>query len=271
MFKKLLVAVMAVVVVLGAVSMTRVGSRWASCFKQRFARWEKKQITPEMELAHLKDRVDALKNEEDRLNDEISVAQQKVKQRESELAPKKAEFVAADERLKVLVPATAEAKKQNRNFVSFKSGENKEAQDYAISVADEQISRDWAKVKRLEPMVKAQDDYLSTLRQNITEKRARRDNLEKMRYEMGKQLLVLEKKLAEAREKQRREGSANGGPHAAVSAEINKLADQIDNLPTATSDKGPIEVSEENRSKKDKDNQELNNRYAQPSGTPVKN
>jgi len=265
MCKKLMIAVLAVVVVVAGVSGTRLGSRLVSSWKQKFARWEKKQITPEMELAHLRQKVEGLKSEEERLNNEIAEANLELQRREKELVAKKEPFLAADERLKALVPAVEKAKADSKLQVSYKGSES-----YSVKQAEEQIKVDWAFVRSVKPVIKSQEEYVAELSASINHKREKRNELEKTRHEMGKQLLVLQKKLAEVREKQRLEGTVNGTRHAAVSEEINRLTQQIDNLSTGTTGraKGPIEAAEEQKKSKDASDRLLHETYG---GTPVKN
>jgi len=256
MFKKVLIAVLAVVVVLTGVSMTRLGSRWISHVRQRANRWAEKQITPEMEIAHLRTKVAQLKAEEARVDNEISDRNLDLQKRENAVEPDKKALVAADKRLRELRPAIHEAKQSNRQAVTFNGNE------YTLAQAEDQIAKDWAFVKTTEPLVKSQEQYIEKLRGAIVRQREKREELRRLRTDMLTQLQDLENQLVELRQKQALEGAVDGTAHARVQHEINTLKNKMKSMEGASGrDKGPIEVAEENREKKAKENQELNDRY----------
>ena len=256
MCKKVLVAALAVVVVLGGVSMTRVGSRWISHVKQRANRWAEKQITPEMEIAHLRDKVKQLKSEEVRVDNEISDRNLDLQKRETALAPEKETLAKADKRLRELRPAIHEAKQSNRQVVTYNS------QEYTIAQAEDQVSKDWALVKSTEPLVKSQEQYIEKLRGAIARQREKREELRRMRTDMLTQLQDLENALVELRQKQALEGAVDGTAHARVQHEINGLKQKMKSMEGAgVRERGPIEVAEEQRERQVKESTELNDRY----------
>jgi len=256
MCKKVLIAVLAVVVVLTGVSMTRVGSRWISHVRQRANRWAEKQITPEMEIAHLRDKVKQLKSEEVRVDNEISDRNLDLQKRETALAPEKNTLTAADKRLRDLRPAIHEAKQSNHQVVTFNGHE------YTLAQAEEQVAKDWQTVKTTEPLVKSQEQYIEKLRGAITRQREKREELRRMRTDMLTQLQDLENQLVELRQKQALEGAVDGTAHARVQHEINALKQKMKSMEgSVVRDKGPIEAAEEQREQKAKESQELNDRY----------
>lgn len=263
MCKKLLVAAIAVVVGLVVVRGTHLGSRWYSHFKGRVNRWSEKQVTPEMELAHLRDKVKGLENEEANVDHAISAQNLNLQKREAALAPDKADLTAADKRLKELRPAIHEAKQQNRSTVAYNN------QEYSIEQAEKQVSVDWELVRRVEPLVQSQEKYLDSLRSAITRNREKREELRVQRTKMLTQLQDLENQLVELRQKQAIEGAPNGTAHARVQADINNLKLKLKSINTSGSrERGPIEVAENDRERKAKEERELNDRYP-VVGAPV--
>jgi len=262
MCKKVLVAVLATVVVLTGVSMTRVGSRWISHVKQRANRWAEKQITPEMEIAHLRQKVEQLKEEEARVDNDISDRNLDLQKREKELAKDKEPLTAADKRLKELRPAVHEAKQSSRQVVVFNG------QEYTLDAAEKQISVDWALVKTSEPLVKSREAYIAKKKTGISRQREKREELRRLRTDMLTQLQDLENQLVELRQKQAVEGSVDGTAHARVQHEINALKTRMKAMEGVTGGRevGPIEAAETDREKKAKESQEINDRY--PVGAP---
>jgi len=257
MCKKVLIAVLAIVVVLTGVSMTRVGSRWISHVKQRANRWAEKQITPEMEIAHLRQKVEQLKAEEGRVDNDISDRNLDLQTREKELAKDKEPLVAADKRLRELRPALHEAKQSNRQVVAYNG------QEYTVDQAEKQVSLDWALVKNAEPLVKSREAYIAKMKVGIARQREKREDLRRLRTDMLTQLQDLENQLVELRQKQAVEGAVDGTAHARVQAEINALKNRMKAMEGVTGGRevGPIEAAETDREKKAKETSELNDRY----------
>lgn len=278
MFKKVLVASLAVVVGLAVIANTKAGSHlrlWLQDLRTSVA----KKNTPEREIRRLRMEVERLEREDAAYFDKVARQRLEVRKVEKELGgdPEKktkgtkvelAELRTRLTGLRTLVKDIKESEKSGERLVSY-NGEN-----FTLKQVNTQIDLDWARYRPLKAQVESQEAYLVSLKKALAHNEEKVMNLQKARQDMLTQLQALENELTELR--QARAGRAaliDDGKYTRVSKDIealkHKLAVEREKLTIQGSmGKGPVEAAEEARAKQGQRDREMD---AELGGAAVKN
>jgi len=267
MFKKVLIASLAVVIGLAVVANTRVGSHarlWLRGIRSSMA----KQVKPETEIRRLRMEVERLEQQDHAYFHKVAEQRIKVRDLEKQLAGDPAknekgtrtELLDLQARLKDLRALVADIKG------SEKSGERKvsyNGTNFTLAEINDQISRDWERYKPLKGAVASQEAYLAAMKKSLAQNEEKLFNLKKARQEMLTRLQSLENELAELR--QAKEGQAallDDSNYSRVQKDIQDLSKRLEverealNLRGVVG-KGPVEKADEARARQNQLEKEM--------------
>jgi outer membrane murein-binding lipoprotein Lpp len=219
MFKKMLIAALAVVVGVGLVSGTRLGSH----LRYKFAKvceYAKEQVPLEAEIERLKMEVNNLSREDNRYFDQTarqSVQVEKLQQRVNKV---KNDLVVRETYITSLRTALV----NEGHFVVFNGGRvQKEPKQIESELRIEAL-----KFMADEKILKADEENLKILKETLAANKAKVDGLLLKRKEMEAQLLVLEKELAQQRLKEQGKLVIEDGRYGQVSKDIEELKERFE-------------------------------------------
>lgn len=267
MFKKVLVASLAVVIGLAVIANTKAGSHlrlWLKDLRTSVA----KKNSPEREIRRLRMEVERLEREDAAYFDKVARQRLEVRKIEKELNgdPEKktkgsktelAELKARLGNLRALVKDIQGSEKSGERHVSY-NGEN-----FTLKQVNTQIDLDWARYKPLKSQVESQEAYLVSLKQALAQNEEKVMNLQKARQDMLTQLQALENELNELRQaKAGRAALIDDSKYGRVTRDIealkHKLAVEREKLTIkGTMGKGPVEQAEEARAKQNQREKEM--------------
>jgi len=244
MCKKLLIAVLAVVVGVGVVSSTRLGSHIRLWWNKSSA-WAQQQVPPETEIERLKMELDNLSRLDDRYYDQVARQKREVQKLEAKVKTDRSAMAKRETELKEmrLVLTSKDDKAVFHGFTKDK--------------VQEQFNIDFKQFLADEEGVKADDQNLEELRGTLRENEKKLQELGITRTKMKVRLQTLAKELARERRLQAQNNLAFDDSHySAVNQQINELEDRIEQMKIkrdmkGQSTRGPIrahlEAQEEQR------------------------
>lgn len=219
MFKKMLIAALAVVVGVGLVSGTRLGSHLRYKFG-KVCEYAKEQVPLEAEIERLKMEVANLSREDNRYIDptarqvlQVTELQRKVEKAKIKLDAQK-EFITA---LRTALVNDAEYVVFNgaRTKKDRKQIESELRSEALVFLADEKL-------------LQADEENLQILKETLAANKAKLDGLALKRKEMEAQLLVLEKELAQQRLKEQGKLVIEDCRYGQVSKDIEELKERVE-------------------------------------------
>jgi len=218
MCKKLLIAALAVVVGVGVVSGTRLGSHFRLWYTKS-SHWAKEQVPPEVEIDRLKMELENLARLDDRFVDEVARQKIEVKKLETDVTGKKVSLARTESFLRNLRAALAE----KGEFVSVNGSE------YARDKAQREFELEFKQFLAAEKCVKADDEVLTALKSRLSESEQRVAELGTRRAEMKARLQTLAAHL----ERERRLQAAtsvvvDGNRYSALNKQLDELQERID-------------------------------------------
>jgi hypothetical protein len=227
MCKKLLIAALAVVVGVGLVSGTRLGSHIRMAW-HKAAVAVQEQIPLDSEIERLKFEVANLAQEDNRYFDQVARQKHQVAKLRKSVSQKRTDLAAREAEIKELNLALAEG----HEFVAFRGErwDRKKAQSDFFAAG--------ARFLDEEKVVKAEEENLKILEETLATNKAKLDSLALRRKKMEADLLVLESELAKQRLKDQSQMVIDEGRYGRVSQEINELKDRFDVQKTKSELKG---------------------------------
>lgn len=255
MFKKLLIAALAVVVGVGVVSGTRLGShlrlKWAKAEE-----WAKSQVPLEQEIERLKMEVANLKQADDCYFDKVARQERQVVKLRDKVSKSRQALAKQETYIKDMRQALAE----NNQFVVYK-GER-----YDRKFAEADVRTEAIRFIADEKVVKADEENLTILEETLTANKAKLSGLAVQRKEMEAQLLVLERELAQQRLKEQSNLVVEDGRYGKVSKEIEELRERFSVLKTKAdlrgeAQRGSIRAQEERKAEAQKVDQAIEERF----------
>jgi outer membrane murein-binding lipoprotein Lpp len=212
MFKKLLIATLAVVVGVGVVSGTRLGSHLRMKWNKA-AEWAKQQVPLSEEIDRLKMEVANLKQDDNHYFD--LVARQKVQVDELKGRVNKARTALAKQEsfIKEMRLALAD---ENAKFVVY-SGDR-----YPRARVEADVRTEALRFIADEKLLKADEENLSILEETLTANKAKLDGLALRRKEMEATVLQLEREMAQLRLKEQNNITIDDGRYGRVGKEIEE-------------------------------------------------
>jgi len=244
MCKKLLIAALAVVVGVGVVSSTRLGSHIRLWWNKSSA-WAQQQVPPETEIERLKMELDNLTRLDDRYYDQVARQKREVQKLEAKVKTDRSAMAKRETELKEmrLVLTSKDDKAVFHGFTKDK--------------VQEQFNVDFKQFLADEEGVKADEQNLEELRGTLRENEKKLQDLGITRTKMKVRLQTLAKELARERRLQTQNNLALDDTHySAVNQQINELEDRIEQMKIkrdmkGQSTRGPIrahlEAQEEQR------------------------
>jgi chromosome segregation ATPase len=278
MFKKVLIASLAVVVGLAVVAKTGLGSHirlWLRDIRTSVA----KKSSPDREIRRLRMEVERLEKEDAAYFDKVARQRLEVQKRDKELfgdpdkktKGAKAELAELRNRLtnlRTLVKDVKDSEKSGERTVSY-NGEN-----FTLKQVNHQIDLDWTRYKPFKAQVESQEAYLTSLKTALAHNEEKLMGLQKTRQDMLTQLQTVENELNELRQaKSGRAALLDDSNYGKVQKDIDglkhRLAVEKEKLKIkGAMGKGPIEQAEENRAKQDQRQKEMD---AELGGATPKN
>jgi len=250
MFKKVLIAALAVVVGLAVVSQTKIGSHFRLWLKNGRG-WMARQVTPETEIKRLRMEVERLEKEDGAYFDKVARQRLEVKERESKLTKDQTDLATLKTRISDLRVVFQEAKKNDLKFVSYK-----DLSEVALTDVEKQIGMDFERYKPLKASVESQASFLTSLKTSLAQNEEKLFGLQKTRQEMLTQLQNLENELAELKQAKSCQAcvlddSNYGKVQKDIEALKQRLAlEKVKLSLKGSMGKGPIEQAEDARTKK---------------------
>jgi len=256
MFKKLLIAALAVVVGVGVVSGTRLGShlrlKWTKA-----AEWAKAQVPLSEEIERLKMEVVNLKQEDNHYYDQVARQERQVAKLKEKVTKARVALNSQETYIKEMRQALVDEK---AGFVVY-NGTRYDRKRVELDVRNEAL-----RFLADEKLVKADESNLAVLEETLTSNKARLAGLALQRKEMDAQLLILERELAQQKLREQSAMVIDDGRYGKVSKEIEEARERFA-LQKAKAElrgeaeKGSIRAQEERKAEVQKLDQAIEDRF----------
>jgi len=256
MCKKLLIAALAVVVGVGVVSSTRLGSHirlWWS----KGSTWAQRQVPPETEIDRLKMELDNVSRLDDRYYDQVARQKRDVQKLEAKLKTDRANL------------AKREGELREMRLVLASKDEKAVFHGFSKDKVQEQFNIDFKQFLAEEEGLKADDQNLEELRGTLRENEKKLQELSVVRTKMKVRLQGLAKELARERRLQT-QGSVvlDDGHYSALNQQINELEDRVEQMKIkremrGQSSRGPIRAQLEAQEEQKKLDQAAQERFGE--------
>jgi outer membrane murein-binding lipoprotein Lpp len=264
MFKKLLIATLAVVVGIGLVSGTQFGRHlWFKLNKVN--EWAKQQIPLSEEIERLKMEVNNLKQDDAHYFN--LVAQQKVQVDELKGKVNKSRVALAKQEafIKEMRQGLADA---NAKFVVY-AGDR-----YPRAQVEAEVRNEGRRFLADEKLLKADEEILATLEETLAANKAKLDGLALRRKGMEARIGHLERKLAQLRLKEQNNIRIDDGRYGRVDKEIEELdkrfaVEEAKSELKGEAQGGSIRAQAERKAEAQKEEEALEKRFG-PVETPKK-
>jgi len=262
MCKKLLIAALAVVVGVGVVSSTRLGSHirlWWNKAGDSISR----QIPPETEIERLKMELDGLTRLDDRYYDQVARQKREVQKLEAKVKTDRAAL------------AKRETELREMRLVLTSKDDKAVFHGFAKDKVQEQFNIDFKQFLADEEGVKADEQNLDELRGTLQENEKKLHELSITRTKMKVRLQTLAKELARERRLQAQSNLAfDDGHYSAVNQQINELEDRIEQMKIkrdmkGQSTRGPIRAHLEAQEEAKKLEQAAQERFGETDSKKV--
>jgi len=258
MCKKLLITVLAVVVGVGVVSGTRLGSHFRLWWNKA-ACMAKDSVSPETEVDRLKMELDNLSRLDDRYFDQVARQKREVQKVEAKVKKDQASLVKLEGELKGMREALAD----KGEFVVYKDSRYKRDQ------VQEQFTIDFKHFLTMEEGVKADEQHLEALKATLRESEQKVQELATVRSKMKTRLQTLAAKLERERRLQNQGSLAiDESRYAALNKQLDELEDRIGTMEIkrdlkGQTGKGPIRAQEEAKEEQKKLDKLAEDRFGQ--------
>jgi chromosome segregation ATPase len=262
MFKKVWIAVLAVVVGLVVLGLTSTKAGGLLRMKVRGVQtWAAKQVKPETEIELISEKLELLKNEDRRFVDQIVRYDIKADNLKKQVETKRAVVARLDGEVREMFVSL----KNDGERVSFRGN------DFARAEMQRQVRQDAEKLQRLEASLKTDEAQVKELTETrelyqtrLSELRAERES---MRTELARiQNALLAERLA--REKGKIE--SDDGGLSAVRRDMNELKARVQVMTKTrelqgSTDEGPVRRALAEKERQDNIDSFLNKRYESPT------
>jgi len=249
MFKKVLIATVAVVFGLAVVKGTWLESHLRMKWKNATA-WAKKQVSPETEIKRLREEIKRLEEEDGRNYDQVARQRLEVRELTRQLTKDKAELATLHSRISELRASLKSLPDAEIQQVSYHGA------SYSKNEAERQVELDYNRYKPLKQSVASQEKYLSSLQRALDQNEEKVASMKQTRRDMLTQLKDLEIKVAELRQAKKVNAcSVDDSNYNAIQRDIENLKQRLavdeESLKVrGGAERGPIEQAEEVRAKK---------------------
>jgi len=216
MCKKLLIAALAVVVGVGVVSSTRLGSHIRLMWNKGATRIND-MVPLESEIERLKMEVANLSQADEQYYDQVARQQRQVEKLQAKVKASKENLVAQETYIRKMRDALA----QEGAYVSYNGTR------YDRKRAETDVRNEAARFLADEKIVAVDAENLKILTETLAANKAKLNNLALQRKEMEAQLLVLERELAQQRLKEQSHLIVENGRYGKVGKEIDELRERF--------------------------------------------
>jgi len=256
MFKKVLIATLAVVFGLAVVKGTWLGSHL--CLKFNKARdWVQSQVPPEQEIARLRMELDNLSKEDDKHFDKVARQEVEVKKMERHVEAVKKDLGKREASIREMRGALVGANEQ----VTFNGTR------YDRSDLQEQVRIDARNFQSDEGTLKSKEERLKAMRRSLSINRKKLNDLKIVRQQMATELQKLETALAEERQAQAQaEATLDDAGYQRIRKDMDSIRDKIEFIKTKRELKGeagdgPVRINEKQRDEDAKLDKYLETRF----------
>jgi len=260
MCKKVVIATLAVLVGLAVVKGTKIGS-YLRMAKKDAAAWVDQQVKYETEIKRLRLEVDRLEKEDAVCYDRVAEQRVDIRKKEQSLQKANSELETRRTRLTALRTAARDAGEDETQSISYNGHEYTKAQ------VAQQIDIDFTFYKQVKASVSSQENYLLSLRKALAQNEEKMSKLKQDRQAMVTELQDLENELVDLRQAQAVnatvfDDSAYGRVKSDIAALKTRLAVDKEKLKVrGTSDRGPIEQTEQEQARKAQRQKELDREF----------
>lgn len=240
MCKKLLIAALAVVVGVGVVSSTRLGSH-IRLWWNKGSNWAKQQVPPETEIERLRMELSRLSSLDERYYDQVARQKRDVAKMRTKMNKDKDSLAKLEGEIKAMRTSLVD----EAEFVVYNGSR------YSRKDVEAQIREDARRFLTDEASFKADEEHLSELEKTLSVNEQKLKDLELTRKKMAVRLVQLEKELAQERRLQTQgEMVLDDSQYAKVNKEIEELEGRIESMKIkrdlrGQSTRGPIRAKEE--------------------------
>lgn len=244
MCKKLLIAALAVVVGVGVVSSTRLGSH-IRLWWNKGSNWAKQQVPPETEIERLRMELSRLSSLDERYYDQVARQKRDVRKLREKLSKDKTSLTKLEREIKSM--RTALLDETEKVVVDLGNGRTEYSRENVLAQIREDAQRFFTDAEA----VKADDEHLRELEKTLAINEQKLKDLELTRKKMAVRLVQLEKELAQERRLQTQsEMTLDDSQYAKVNKEIEELEGRIESMKIkrdlrGQSTRGPIRAQEE--------------------------
>lgn len=256
MCKKLLIAALAVLVGVGVVSSTRLGSH-IRLWWNKGSNWAQHQVPPETEIERLRMELSRLSGLDERYYDQVARQKREVKKLRDKLTKDNSSLAKLEGEIKAMRLTLAD----ESEFVVYNGSR------YSRKDVEAQIREDARRFLTDEACVKADDEHLRELEKTLSLNEQKLKDLELTRKKMGVRLVQLEKELAQERRLQTQGAMVlDDSQYAKVNKEIEELEGRIESMKIkrdlrGQSTRGPIRANEEAKEEQQKLDQLIEERF----------
>jgi len=255
MFKKLFIAALAVVVGVGVVSGTRLGSHLRLKWNKATA-YIAEQVPLETEIERLKMEVVNLRQADERYVDQVGRQERQVVKLRDKVSKARQALASQEAYIKEMRLALAE----NHQFVTYKN------ERYDRKQVEADVRKEAINFLADEKLVKADQENLTILEETLATNKSKLAGLAVQRKEMETQLLVLERELAQQRLREQTSVLIDDGRYGKVNKEIEELRERFALNKTKTelrgeAQKGSIRAREEQKADAQKVDQAIEERF----------
>jgi predicted nucleic acid-binding Zn-ribbon protein len=220
MCKKLMIAVLAIVVGVGVVSGTRVGSHFRLWWNKS-STWAKNQVPPETEIERLRMELDRLSKLDDRYYDQVARQKLEVKKFRDKLSKEQAALVKLEGEIKAMRLALND----ETEFVTYNGSR------YARTAVEAQVREDAPKFLADEAGIKADEEHLKEMEKTLAINEGKLKDLDVVRKKMAARIRHLEKDLAQERRLQtQNQLTLDDSHYSTLTKQIDELEGRIENM-----------------------------------------
>jgi len=240
MCKKLLIAALAVVVGVGVVSGTRLGSH-VRLWWNKSSHWAQAQVPPETEIERLRMELDRLSKLDERYYDQVARQKREVKKLRDKVSKDQASLAKLEGEIKSMRLALAEENEK----VSYNGS------SYSRKDVQDQVREDVRRFLSDEAGVKADVAHLTEVEKTLSINEQKLKDLGLTRKKMSVKLSTLEKELAQERRLQSQtQVTLDDSQYNRLNKEIEELENRVEDMKTkrelrGQSTRGPIRAQEE--------------------------
>jgi septal ring factor EnvC (AmiA/AmiB activator) len=258
MFKKVLIATLAVVFGLAVIKGTWIGSHFRlNCSKVRA--WVKDRVPPEQEISRLRMEIDNLARNDEEYYDKVAKQKVEVSKLERGVEALKKDLGRRETSIREM----RESLTGTGEYVNFNGSR------YERTSLVEQVRLDARAFQADENTLRSKEEKLKAMKRNLSINLKKLNDLKVVRQQMSTELQNLETALAEERQAQAQaESTLDDANYQRIRKDMDTIRDKIELLKTkrelkGEASNGPVRASEKRRTEDAKIDKFLETRFGQ--------